>query len=45
VSVRRRLLRKYFVVIVGLVSAVLIAGGAMEAYFSYQDKKATLVRV
>jgi len=40
----RSLLRKYVVVIVGLVSAVLIAGGAMEAYFSYQDKKATLVR-
>ena len=39
------LLRKYVVVIVGLVSAVLIAGGAMEAYFSYQDTKAALVRV
>jgi signal transduction histidine kinase/ActR/RegA family two-component response regulator len=42
---QRGLLRKYVVVIVGLVSAVLIAGGAMEAYFSYQDTKAALVRV
>src|SRR5512139_877822 len=42
---QRGLLLKYVVVIVGLVSTVLIAGGAMEAYFSYQDKKATLVRV
>jgi len=42
---QRGLLRKYVVVIVGLVSTVLIVGGAMEAYFSYQDKKATLVRV
>jgi signal transduction histidine kinase len=45
VAVQHRLLRKYVVVIVGLVSAVLIAGGAMEGYFSYQDKKATLVRL
>ena len=29
----------------GLVSSVLIAGGAMEIYFSYQANKATLVRV
>lgn len=43
--VRRGLLRKYVVVIVGLVSAMLVAGGAMEAYFSYQDTKAALVRV
>jgi signal transduction histidine kinase/ActR/RegA family two-component response regulator len=45
VRVQRGLLRKYIVVIVGLVSAMLIAGGAMEAYFSYQDTKAALVRV
>jgi len=45
VNVQRGLLRKYVVVIVGLVSTALIASGAMEAHFSYQDKKATLVRV
>jgi signal transduction histidine kinase/ActR/RegA family two-component response regulator len=45
VNVQRGLFRKYVVVIVGLVSGVLIVGGAMEAYFSFQDKKATLVRV
>ena len=44
-AAQHRLLRKYVVVIVGLVGAVLIAGGAMEGYFSYQDKKATLVRL
>jgi len=42
---QRGLLRKYVVVIVGLVSAMLVAGGAMEAFFSYQDTKAALVRV
>lgn len=44
-SVQRRLFRKYVAVIVGLVSAVLCAGGAMEIYFSYQENKAALVRV
>jgi signal transduction histidine kinase/ActR/RegA family two-component response regulator len=43
VSVQHRLFRKYVVVIVGLVSGGLIVSGAMEAYFSFQDKKATLV--
>ena len=44
-KVRRGLFRKYVVIIVGLVSGVLIVGGAIEGYFSFQDKKATLVRV
>ncbi len=44
-SGRHRLFRKYVVIIVGLVGGVLIAGGAMEVYFSYQENKATLVRV
>jgi signal transduction histidine kinase len=43
--VRNRLFRKYVVIIVGLVGGVLIASGATEVYFSYQENKATLVRV
>jgi signal transduction histidine kinase len=45
VSGRHRLFRKYAVIIVGLVSGVLIAGSAIQIYFSYQGIKATLVRV
>jgi two-component system, NtrC family, sensor kinase len=45
VKVQRGLFRKYVVIIVGLVSGVLIVGGAIEGYFSFQDKKATLIRV
>ncbi len=44
-SVQRGLFRKYVVIFFGLVSGVLIASGAMEIYFSYQENKATLVRV
>ena len=44
-SVQHRLFRKYIVMFFGLVSGVLIASGAMEIYFSYQENKATLVRV
>ena len=43
--VRHPLFRKYVVIFFGLVSGVLIASGAMEIYFSYQENKATLVRV
>ncbi len=43
--VQHRLFRKYVVIFFGLVSGVLIASGAMEIYFSYQENKATLVRV
>lgn len=41
---QHRLFRKYVIIIFGLVSGVLIVGGAMEIYFSYQEKKGTLVR-
>ncbi len=44
-SVQHRLFRKYVVIFFGLVSGVLIASGAMEVYFSYQENKATLVRL
>src|SRR5687768_3522631 len=40
---RGRLLRKYVVVFVGLVSGALLASGALELYFSYQENQAALV--
>jgi len=45
VSARRGLFRKYAVIIVGLVGGVLVAAGATQIYFSYQENKATLVRL
>jgi len=45
VRVRHRLFRKYVVIIVGLVGCVLIISGATQIYFSYQENKATLVRL
>ena len=44
-SARRGLFRKYAVIIVGLVGGVLVAAGATQIYFSYQENKATLVRL
>jgi len=42
---RVRLVRKYALLISLLVSGVLIAGGAVEMYFSYQETKLTLLRI
>jgi signal transduction histidine kinase len=42
-KLRRRLLWKYVVIIVVLVSGALVASGAIEIYFSYQENKAALV--
>jgi signal transduction histidine kinase len=42
---RGRLFRKYVVVFVGLVSGALLASGALELYFSYQENKAALVNL
>ncbi len=42
---RRRLSHKYFVLFVTLVSGALLASGAQEIYFSYQESKAALVSV
>jgi adenylate cyclase len=39
---RSRLFRKYSLLISALVSGVLITGGAVEIYFSYQETKSTL---
>ncbi len=41
---RGRLLRKYVVVLVALVSAVLLLGGSAESYFTYRDSRADLTR-
>jgi len=40
---RRRLSHKYFVLFVTLVSGALLASGALEIYFSYQESKEALV--
>ncbi len=43
--VRGRLFRKFAILFVGLVGGVLIASGAMQAYFSYEENKEMLVRL
>ena len=45
VEPRARLVRKYALLISVLVSGVLIVGGAVELYFSYQETKLTLLRI
>ncbi|HYE90034.1 MAG TPA: cache domain-containing protein, partial [Terriglobales bacterium] len=40
---RGRLFRKYVTVVVALVAGLLIASGAVELWFSYQENKAALV--
>src|SRR5262245_900232 len=40
---RRRLARKYAIVLVALVTGVLLASGAVEIYTSYEENKAALV--
>ena len=42
---RSRLVRKYALLISLLVSGVLIVGGAIEIYFSYQETKSSLQRI
>ena len=43
--VRSRLFIKYVLLFVAVVSLALIANGAFDVYFSYQEQKAALVRV
>jgi hypothetical protein len=43
VKPRRRLARKYLVLLVSLVSGALLASGALQIYVSYQENKAHLV--
>jgi class 3 adenylate cyclase len=40
-----RLFRKFAILLVGLVGGSLFVSGAIEAYFSYQENKAMLVRI
>lgn len=40
-----RLFRKYAALVVGLVSGVLLASGAIEAWFSYQETRAMVIRI
>ena len=42
---RGQLFRKYVVLFVTLVSGALLASGAIEIYFSYQENKEALVRI
>jgi signal transduction histidine kinase len=42
---RGRLFRKYVLFFVVLVSGALVASGALEIYFSYQENKAALVQL
>src|SRR5215470_16873641 len=43
--VRSRLFIKYVLLFVAVVSLALIANGAFDVYFSYQEQKAALVRI
>src|SRR6478609_7990920 len=43
--VRSRLFIKYALLFVAVVSLALIANGAFDVYFSYQEQKAALVRI
>ncbi len=45
VSTGSRLFRKYAALFVGLVGGALLASGAMETYFSYQENKEILLRL
>src|SRR2546428_5254939 len=44
-SRRRRLFRKYVVIVVGLVTGTVVASGAVEAYFAFRDNEASLVQI
>src|SRR5690349_5956719 len=45
VGLRRRLFRKYALLLAGLVSVALIANGLLDIWFSYREQRALLVRV
>src|ERR1700745_2741923 len=44
-KIRGRLFRKYVVLFVAVVSLALLANGLLEMWFSYQEHKASLVRI
>src|SRR5215510_13945176 len=45
VGPRSRLLRKYVLLFVGIVSAALVANGLFDIWFSYREQKALLIRI
>ena len=44
-TVRSRLFIKYVALFVAVVSLALVANGVFDVYFSYQEQKASLVRI
>src|SRR5881409_1620573 len=44
-SKRRRLFRKYVVIVVSLVTGAVVTSGAVEAYFAFRDNEASLVQI
>jgi two-component system NtrC family sensor kinase len=42
---RRRLFRKYVVIVVGVVTGAVVASGAVGAYFAFRDNQASLVQI
>ncbi len=44
-SKRRRLFRKYVIIVVGVVTGTVVTSGAVEAYFAFRDNKAALVQI
>jgi signal transduction histidine kinase len=44
-AVRGRLFRKYVALFVGVVCGALLANGGFEMWFSYQEHKASLIRI
>src|SRR5215210_7607553 len=44
-KVRRPLFRKYVALFVAVVSVALLANGVLEIWFSYQEHKASLIRI
>lgn len=42
---RRRLFRKYVVIVVAVVTVAMLSGGVVEAYFAFRDNKASLVQI
>src|SRR5512147_260993 len=43
--VSRPLFRKYVVLFIGVVCVALLSSGSLEIWFSFQDHKASLIRI
>ena len=44
-TIRRRLFRKYVALFAGVVTIALLGNGLLEIWFSYQEHKASLIRI